>query len=109
MKVNEEEEVLTIMAKEIPVILIVAVMEGIMVGEVRILMVVAAAVVEAQILMVATEEAVMVVTVPPEMTKIIRAIIRWYACLEHPAIAPDQDAARPSVSPKKAHGLVFEN
>lgn len=124
MKVNEEAEVLTVMAKEVPVILIVAITEGVMIREVRILIIAEAAVVgeeeilmdavlqaqlmvateETEILMVAVAEAVMA-----ETTKIIRAITRWCLCLEHPVIAPDQDAVCPSVSPKKGHGLVFEN
>ena len=64
-----------------------------------------AAVVEAMTLTVVVA-AVMGVTVPLEMTKIIRAIIKWYLCPEHREIAPDQDAARPSVSPRRDHGLV---
>jgi len=104
--VNEEEEgeeVLTIMAKEVLMILTVAVMGGIMIREARILMVVEAAVVGVEILM-AAEEAVVTQT-----TTIIKAIIMWCQCLEHLVIAPDQDAVCPSVSLKKVHGLVFEN
>lgn len=112
MKVNEEEEeeeVLTIMAKEVPVILIVAIMGGIMIREVPILMVVEAAVAGVEILIVAAGEAVIMVMEVTETPKIIRAIIKWYQCLEHLVIAPDQVAVCPSVSPKKAHGLVFQN
>lgn len=109
VKVSEEE---------ILVILIVVVMEELMVREVRIPMVVEAevlmvgvgevdkfmaAVVEAMTLTVVVA-AVMGVTVPLEMTKIIRAITRWYPCLEHRETAPDQDAARPSVSPRRDRG-----
>lgn len=104
MKVNEEEEgeeVLTIMAKEVLVILTVAVMGGIMIREARILIVVEAAVVEVELLIAAE-------VVFQTMT-IIRAIIMWCQCLEHLVIAPDQDAVCPSVSLKKVHGLVFEN
>lgn len=107
MKVNEEEEegeeVLTIMAKEVPVILIVAIMGAIMIREAN-LMVLESAVVGVEILILVAEEAVVKVT---ETTKIIRAIIMWYQCLEHLVIAPDQDAVYPNVSLKKVHGLVF--
>lgn len=69
-----------------------------------------AAVVEAMTLIVAVVGAVMVVTgvkVPLEMTKIIRAITMLYRCPEHRETVPDQDAAYPSVSPRRDRGLVF--
>lgn len=92
-------------------ILIAAVMEEVMVREVRILMVVEAetftvAVAEAMTLMVAFVGVVMVVTLLLETMKIIRAITRWYRCPEHHKTVKDQDAAYPSVSLKRDRGLV---
>lgn len=44
------------------------------------------------------------VMVPPGTTRIIRAITRWYRCLERHETAPDRDAARPSVLPRRDRG-----
>jgi len=125
---ESEEEVFIITVQEVLIILIAVILEKLMVWILII--------VEAETLMMAVVEVEMItitvakvdtftaavvkeatftafvgaeVSVPLETTRIIQAITKWYQCPEHRKTVKDQDAAYPSVSPRRDRGLVFED